>query len=216
MPRITRIERQKRHAARVSVFVDDEFALGLCEEIAFRFSLCKGMEFTDELRKRLESANSVLEAKIAADRLLARRPYSGKELRDRLRGKGFPPEAVDEAVEAYLRAGLIDDAAFAIAFIKDRMAFRPRSRRMLEMELRAKGVSPSVASGALDDVFGHGAELKTAMSIATKYLDRHVTLPELIRYRRVFALLRRRGFDPATIREALGGHAPEPDEAQEE
>jgi SOS response regulatory protein OraA/RecX len=54
------------------------------------------------------------EALAVAQRALARRDLSGRELRDRLAQAGLEPAIVEEALETLRRGGLVDDERFAV------------------------------------------------------------------------------------------------------
>ncbi len=82
--------------------------------------------------------------------LLASRARSVAELRDRLSRKGHPDEAVDACVLELERRGYLDDAAFAESFVRERVRLRPKGRRALLAELRAKGVAADIARVAVE------------------------------------------------------------------
>lgn len=79
------------------------------------------------------------------------RPRSEREIRERLHRAGASPGAQDVLVSRLKTLGLVDDSAFARFWRQSREAAAPRSRRLLELELRRKGVSPQDISQALAD-----------------------------------------------------------------
>lgn len=202
-PIITRIVRQQKRAGRVSIFLDGEFAFGAQDDVVYRFGLAKGVTMTPELRVQVESANAVLEGKRAAERLIARRLRGSGEIRLALRKKGYAQEVIDVVVEDFTRAGLLDDAEFAAAFVRDRMRFKPKSRTMLERELEARGVSPSIVRAVLGELLGGDAERVAAQALARKYLARRAQdTPDVLR-RRAFSYLLRRGYSASLVSAVL-------------
>lgn len=134
-------------------------------------------------------------------RLFRHRPRSRYEVVTRLQQKGFSRETIESVVEQAERAGLLDDARFAQLWVEDRLARRPRSRQMLEHELRAKGVAPehihrAIARAGLDD------EALAKQLVAERW-PRLLALDEQTRLRRLTSFLRRRGFSEEIIRRAL-------------
>ncbi len=126
----------------------------------------------------------------AALRFLAARPRSVAEVRQRLRRRGAADEAVAEVVARLREEGLLDDAAFAAYWRENREAFRPRGRRLLQAELRQKGVTAEVARAALTDLDedeqAYRAGLRRVRSVAGE---------DEVRFRRRLEdFLRRRGF----------------------
>jgi regulatory protein len=87
-------------------------------------------------------------AREAALAFLAYRPRSRGETQRRLYGK-FPPAIVHACLDQLAAEGLLDDGAFADAFVRDRLLLRPRGPARLRDELRGKGVGGDVAQAAV-------------------------------------------------------------------
>jgi len=81
----------------------------------------------------------------AALSLLKYRPRSPAELKRRLSHKGFLPMVIEEVLGKLKEQGLVDDLSFAIFWKESRQNFNPRSRRLVQKELRDKGISPEMA-----------------------------------------------------------------------
>jgi regulatory protein len=129
-------------------------------------------------------------------RLLSYRPRSEAELRQRLARRGAPADLADEAISRLRELGLVDDAAFARAWVEGRSRLSPRSRRLLRRELQAKGIEGEAAREALVPLDDEDAALRAAERRAGAM--RGLPYPEF--RRRLGDFLRRRGFDPATVR----------------
>lgn len=122
-----------------------------------------------------------------AGRFLARRPHSRAELGLKLRA--FEPETVEAALVRLEELGLIDDAAFAAQWVKERSS--AKGPRALEAELAQKGVDPEVISEALGD---SGDEAKRADELAGRYLRRVANKPPAKQAASIQGMLLRRGF----------------------
>jgi regulatory protein len=133
---ITAIEPQQRDPERVSVFLNGAFAFGLPALVAVQESLRVGDELSEDQIARLRALDEQAKAVNAAMNLLARRPRSEREIRDRLKRKGYPPETIDAAVAKLEGWRYLDDEAFARFWVENREANKPRGRRLLEQELR--------------------------------------------------------------------------------
>lgn len=138
------------------------------------------------------------------NKLFKYRPRSRHEVLTRLRRKGFSQEIIESVLEQATRAGIIDDAKFAQLWIEDHLARRPRSRRALERELRAKGVSPEHIQQALART--ELDEEALARQLVTERLSRLRLLDEQTRLRRMAGFLRRRGFSEEIIYRVLRAH----------
>ncbi len=203
MPVITKIERQKRAHHRVSVYLDGEFAFGLNDEAAYRHSLKKGMEMSVQLRELLEESAGRADARLTAERFLATRMRTEKEIRDKLASKEIRPDIIDETVDALKRSRLVDDRLFADMFVSDRLRFRPRGRALLRRELRVKGVPGDIAAAAIDVALSEEDENSLTLEMARSYVKRHPGLDRDVLRRRLVSWLQRRGFPSNIVYAAL-------------
>jgi regulatory protein len=96
-----------------------------------------------------ESINTVL---ARALRILAARPRSEKQLRDRLQSVAGQPQ-IDHCITRLKEMGLIDDRRFAEAYATHRMSVKPMGRRRLTRELAEKQGDREAISAALKSVF---------------------------------------------------------------
>lgn len=142
--------------------------------------------------------------------LLARRAMSASEVRARLRRRSLPEADADAVVAKLERLGLLNDRAFAEAYVRSRS--RERGRLALRRELQHKGVAEDVADGALaphDDA----DQALAARALLAKHAWRFAAAPDDARAvhaarARAYGLLARRGFPPdavaAAVAEVLG------------
>jgi len=90
-----------------------------------------------ERHAAIDDPTVVLEA---AARFLEPRARSVTEVRRRLTGAGYRPELVEGAISRMLELSMLDDEAFARAWIESRDRARPRGERAIRQELGLKGV----------------------------------------------------------------------------
>lgn len=198
---ITQIADQARDPERVSVFLDGEFAFGVTREIAAREGLFIGRSLSEAEIAALLAADEAARATNAALQFLAYRPRSEREVRDRLRRRGFSGGAIDAAVARLVDWRYLDDAGFARFWVENRAEHQPRGRRRLLSELRAKGVDPEVADEAIEAAGGD--ELPAALALARKRVQALRGLDPLTQRRRLAGFLQRRGYDWEVVRTAL-------------
>jgi SOS response regulatory protein OraA/RecX len=158
----------------------------------------------------------------AAARFLEPRARSVAEVRRRLTRAGYRPDLVTGAIERLTDLGMLDDEAFARAWLASRDRARPRGEHAIRIELARKGVDRASidlvlgerreawAGRAVDgDGDGDGPEAAAAtadVAAAERLLAKNarslarVTDPRQ-RRARAYALLARNGFDPETCRE---------------
>jgi len=151
-------------------------------------------------------------------RLLTDRARTKHELGARLRRKGIPDEVAEGVLARFDEVGLIDDEAFAGAWVRSRHNHRGLGRRAIAQELRRKGVAREIADEALTEVDDE-AEAQRARELVERKL-RTVTLdgPDDRRKvaQRLVGMLARKGYPPGiaygAVRTALAAHGAEEDE----
>jgi regulatory protein len=164
-----------------------------------------------ERRAAVDDPTIVLEA---AARFLEPRARSVTEVRRRLTGAGYRADLVEAAITRMLELGMLDDEAFARAWVESRDRARPRGERAIRQELGLKGVDRATIDLVLSERREAVAGLPTDDGV-TSSPDR-VAAERLIarnarslarvadprqRRQRAYALLARNGFDPEICRE---------------
>jgi regulatory protein len=139
-------------------------------------------------------------------RALTGAPKTRQQLADLLAEKGVPDDAAEAVLDRYTEVGLIDDAAFARAWVSSRQAGRGLARRALSAELRAKGVEPEVAAEAVEAV-DDDDERETARRLVDRKIGGMRRLDRATATRRLMGMLARKGYNgglaAAVVRAAL-------------
>ena len=191
---ITKIERQKKARDRVSVFLNGEFALGLYDEVVLQFELRTGKNISAEQWEEIRLHEDFLGIKNAALRILTRRKQSAYELRRKLLVKKFASDSVQKVIDHLVAKGILSDREYAVAFVNDRMLFKPAGKKSLVNELRKHGVDQRLAAEVVASIVGDEDEQNDARSIAEKYMRRVAHLDRDKQRRRLTAFLVRRGY----------------------
>ncbi|MGW8333212.1 recombination regulator RecX, partial [Streptomyces sp. NPDC055897] len=139
-------------------------------------------------------------------RLLTGTPRTRKQLADALKKREIPDEVAEEVLSRFEEVGLINDAAFADAWVESRHHGRGLARRALARELRTKGVDTTVIDEAVgqldsDQEEDRARELVARKLRSTRGLDRDRRL------RRLAGMLARKGYPEGmalrVVRQAL-------------
>lgn len=146
---------------------------------------------SDDRLRDLRQAQARHAALESALRLLAYRPRSEAEIRERLARKGVPADVAEGTMRQLRDLALIDDELFARFLVESRDRTSPRARRLLAAELRGKGIERGIAVSSVaalsDEDAAHRAAARRASSLAA--------LPHADFRRRLSEFLLRRGFD---------------------
>jgi regulatory protein len=139
-------------------------------------------------------------------RLLAVRPRTRTELATALRQRGVGDEVAAEVLQRYGEVGIIDDTAFARAWVSSRHHGRGLARRALAAELRQKGVDSETVGVALEEL-DPGTEAATARALVDRKLRTERGPASEALLRRLVGMLARKGYAPGLairiVRDAL-------------
>lgn len=127
-------------------------------------------------------------------RLLSVRPRTRAELAGALRRRGIPDEVAEEVLDRYDEVGLVDDEAFARAWVTSRHHGRGLAGRALAGELRRKGVASDAVGEALS-ALDPATEEATARALVARRLRGERGSPEAT-FRRLVGALARKGYPP--------------------
>lgn len=149
----------------------------------------------EELRKRTFDR---------AVRLLAAKPRSITELRERLLSGRHSSEAVVEIVISRLREyGYLDDERFAFSYASLKVKQRPIGRRRLERDLKFKKIEQSVADEALELVYRETSEAE----LIDRAIEKRIRVRGKPKSRKeaksLFEHLIRQGFDLELVSEKV-------------
>ncbi len=204
MPKVTKIEPQKRNPKRWSVFLEDKFAFGLDEEVLYRYGLKTGQKLEQREVEKIIHSEIQKEAKEQSLRFLSYRMRSEKEVRDKLKSKGFAKDIIEKVIEDLKRVSLLDDYEFASAWIRDRLSNNPRGKALLKQELYKKGIKQEIIEKTLKEYLADEArELGLAKKLLDKRIKRYENLEPNVAKRRMSDFLLRRGFSYDIVKQAI-------------
>jgi regulatory protein len=201
---ITAITPTPRHPGRFEVLVDGKSYATLSLDALERLQLAVGRSIVGA-EDRIATEAAQLKVYDRALNMLACRARSSAELARSLVRKGETKELADRAVARLQEQGLLDDAAFAQSFTRAKVLGAKQSKRRVQQDLARKGVSRSVSDAAIATVFeDEGVDQREVVEQAARKKLRSLTkLDGVVRRRRLYAFLARRGYDGEDIRRAM-------------
>ena len=137
--------------------------------------------------------------KIAAG-LVAGRMYTCREIEDRLKRRKIEQEVAEQIVSEFAAAGILDDRAYAEAYVTQSVRLGGKGMYRIKQELYAKGVAKSI----IDSVCSESEE--DTLAAVCEYVESRRLYEGITSRRdleRLKARLARRGFSPSEVRECL-------------
>ena len=213
---VTRITPLRKQPGHYAIAIDDRAAFTITEEALVRFDIQLGDQLSAARVAEMIAADETARATESALVFLAYRPRSEREVRDRLRRAGYSAESIEAVIGRLHDWRYLDDADFARRWVESRATHRPRGRRLLQQELRQKGIDAETVREVIADA--DLDEVAAAVELARRRLAATAGDDSGAVRRRVTAYLVRRGYSFDVIRMALEramGPAEEFDEAPE-
>ena len=150
MKTITAIEPQKTQKGRVNLFLDGAFAFSISIPVAATVGLQEGQKLSPTEIEKLKNAELFHRSLNSALKYLSPRPRSEAEVRARLRRHGYDVDIIQQVITKLKEQKLVDDTVFAQFWRENRENFKPRSRRLIEVELKQKGVDAETIAEAIE------------------------------------------------------------------
>jgi regulatory protein len=197
--RITALKVQKKNPNRVNVYLDGRYAFGIARILAAYLKLDQSI--SDEKIAALQEKDCHEVALQKALYFINYRPRSEQEVRTKLLNGGFDELVVGKILERLIQGGVLGDEQFARNWIENRNTFRPRSKRLLALELRRKGIGGETIQSVLEEEGPDDALL--SYQAASRYAHRLEGLEWQVFRKRLADYLARRGFQYAHIQAAV-------------
>lgn len=133
------------------------------------------------------------------------RPRTEKEIRSylykKIKTKHWSKDDVEKVIEKLKKEDLIDDKKFIDLFVRDRLALKPKGKKVLIQELRQKGISDEL----IENYFSKNQinEEKLALEILKKRWLRFKNLDSQKRFEKSARFLISRGFDFNLVKKTI-------------
>ena len=193
--KITSLQVQKRNNKRLNIYLDGEYAFGLSRYVAAWLQV--GQELTEEKISALLADDAVESAYQKSTKFIGYRMRTTSEVDKHLTKKGIEPQVIGQVIERLNENGLLNDEGFAKMWIENRSEFRPRSQRLLALELRRKGINSETIQNVIERT---PPEDELAYLAAKKRIRRYEHLEWQDFQRKLGSHLARRGFSYSTIK----------------
>lgn len=153
---ITKIE-TVRNSRKRKIYINDSLLFSLYPAEVRQYDLKEEDILTPEKYQELCTEVFCPRAKRRAMNLLVTKDRSRKELEEKLKGDGYPEEAVAAALSYVESYHYLDDLRFSVSLIRSKQ--EEKSSRQIQMKLREKGISREVSELAFETVEEERMEL---------------------------------------------------------
>ena len=185
--KITKIEPQKKHKNRMSVFLDEKFAFGIDTFSLYALKLKENDEIDE--KQLCEIKNTILfeSAKNYAANLVSARSYTERTMKQKLMDYTGDEATANKVIALLKEYKLIDDADFARRFASDYINLKKYGRRRIKYKLMEKGISPETAENAIEERDCADVETENLEKLMIKKLSGNFDIKNVMKAKRYFA-----------------------------
>ncbi|MCR8642116.1 RecX family transcriptional regulator [Paenibacillus sp. N1-5-1-14] len=198
---ITKVELQKKNKHRFNIYLNEEFAFAIHEDIMIKHHLFKGTIIDAARMIDIMQEEEQHSAYLAGVLYLGRGPRSEKEVRRKLKEKGYEGECSDKAIDRLKEHRYIDDNAFAKQWADHRVNFGRKGRNFVRQELAAKGLGKNEIAGAMESI-DEDDEYEGALALGAKKW-RSASGEYIDKKRKTMGYLLRRGYVQGVVNRVI-------------
>lgn len=195
---ITAVHQCKKNKHRYEIYIEDEFAFDIHEDILVKYSLLKGTEIDLSLYSEVLLAEEKHQAFLYALRYIGIRPRSVKQVETYIMSKGYTKERAQETCRLCEEKGYLDDAAFARQWVQERFSNKPRGIYAIRYELQQKGIAKETIQAATA-ALNHDDEWQAALQLAVKKVKGKDLPLDPKEEQKILGFLMRKGFGQSTV-----------------
>lgn len=199
---ITKIEPQKKHKNRSSVFLDGAFSFGIDDFDLRKLKLKEGQELTEETLENIRKEILVQEARKYALKLLDRHIYTESSLIRKLKDREYDEYTITTTTTFLKEYGYINDAEYARHYMTSAMQTGKSGIRKIKYDLAGKGISKEIIEEIATEFEDENAdsEPEQVIKLLDKKLKGDFSFPNLMKAKR-YAFSR--GFSAEAIDSAM-------------
>lgn len=206
--KITAVEPDKSHNDQLEVYVDGAYSFSLSSESYYALNLYVDMELTPKALEGIKKNASFRSAKTAAIKFLSLKLRCSREIDQKLSSLGYTGDIVESVLDELNSLGYINDSMYVQKYIFDRSKLKPKSKKMLKLELLHKGISEEIIDGIIND-YVMDEEVTVENLIRKKFGKYDFEDPAVLK--RIYSFLHHRGYAFELISEVLYSMRKEPD-----
>lgn len=168
-----------------------------------QLGLSEGDEFGREMFVKLKEILDWEFSFYTAESMLARRPYSVGEFKQRLRQKEIDSGHIARIVKDFLSKGLLDDFSYSVARVQSLKNRKPAGRGYYLAWLQNRLVPREIADKAIDEVLSSVDEVETAIGLLEKKRSSLAKFDLETARRKAYTYLSRRAISYGTAKAAF-------------
>jgi regulatory protein len=194
--KITSIEKRKKNKDKIAVFIDNNYSFTVDEEDYITLNLYEDLDLSQEQLNNIKNNVLFRSAKSEAVKFVSYKFRSKKEVFNKLLEEAYEEELITNVIEELSAMGYINDKIYAQKYIYDRSKLKPKSTKLLKLELGMKGIPADIVDEVLLDYEIDDKSVAEAL-VKKKFSKYDMNDDKVIK--KIQGFLQHRGFDYEVI-----------------
>lgn len=192
-----------KNGKNCDIFINGELWITTSIDIVLKYKLNKGMLLNSTLENILAKEHRTYLVKQTAYNFAAFKPRTEKQVKEKLKIKGFSNDELQRAISFLKEFKLLDDEKFAFTFSKEYLKRKNVGKSKLIDELTKRGIDKDLAVKAADNSYNDSSTNDVVLRTALKKMKLISNLPKKEQKNKIIAYLRRQGFEWNSIKFVL-------------
>ncbi|AEY65966.1 regulatory protein RecX [Clostridium sp. BNL1100] len=204
--RITSIEKSNKNKSMASVCIDNkqEFVLPLKRIDALNLTIDKTIE--QETLDYILKYEVYAAAKNSAVKFLSLKLRTSYEVIEKLSELGYEESTISQVIKDLTEIDYINDYKYAAKYISEKTKLKPKSIKLMEMELENKGIPNDIICSVIEEL--NPDDDQVALELLKKRYSKYSEYDEIL-IKKMKSYLAGRGFSYNQISKAISKYLPE-------
>ncbi len=204
--RITAIEKNEKVSSMAAVILDNNITFCLPKKRIELLELKEGKNITEETLNYILDTEIYAAARSAAVSFLAMKLRTAYEVSQKLSDMGYGEAIIEKVIDNLKEINYIDDYNYACKYISEKSKLKPKSVKLLSMELKQKGITDDIINNTFENFELDEGEV--ALELLRKRFSKYTAFDEKM-IQKMKTFLAGRGFSYSQISKAVTEFLPD-------
>ncbi|MDF2986360.1 MAG: regulatory protein RecX [Eubacterium sp.] len=204
--KISSIEFNERITSMATVYLENNVSFCLPKKRIQLLELVEGKSLSEETLNYILDTEVYASAKSSAVNYLALKLRTSFEVRQKLQEMGYDENTIEKVIGNLNEINYIDDNNYAQKYLREKTRLKPKSARLLSMELKQKGIADEIINNAFEEFELDEGEV--ALELLRKRYSRHTAFDDKL-IQKMKSFLMSRGFNYSQISRAISSFLPD-------
>ncbi len=183
--------------------LDNDELLFLSMDLLTKFNINTNTSLDEATLSNIKKEQRIIDAKHSSLNYISYKPRTEKQTLDKLFLLGFNSDEIETCINFLKDFNYLNDEYFAETYIKDRIKWKPTSKKKLVYDLIKKGVSKEITEKYVNLFFTDENDFENAKKKIEKVRYKLRQKNEIEQKKYIYNFLLRQGFKPDTIKEVI-------------